>query len=380
MFQPSYWDKSEILDDIDVCIIGSGIVGLSAACHLAKSNSKLRILVLERGPLPYGASTRNAGFACYGSPGEIIDDLTHESRDIVYSRIEERYLGIQKLRSLFTDNQLDYREFGGYEIFKNNDQAEFQKCTDQLDNLNQELHSIFKKNIFEHVTGDLSNIGINNMHSAIRINIEGQLNAGKMMRSFINLATSLNVRIMNGIEVGKVIPESDRTTITTKNGFEINSKSCIIAVNGFAKQFLPDLDVAPARAQVLVTEPVANLKLKGTYHYNKGFTYFRNIGNQILIGGGRDLDINGETTTELDTTAKIQDHLESFLNTHLLPGNLKVDIDHRWSGIMGVGNSKTPVVKEVNQGMFCAVRLGGMGVAIGCTAGEKVANLALQRF
>jgi glycine/D-amino acid oxidase-like deaminating enzyme len=380
MFQPSYWDKSEILDDIDVCIIGSGIVGLSAACHLAKSNRKLRILVLERGPLPYGASTRNAGFACFGSPSEIIDDLTHESKDEVLVRIDERYCGIQKLRSLFTDKQLDYHEYGGYEIFKSSDQDVFQECTDQLDNLNNELRTIFKKNIFEHVTNDLNEIGIRNMNSAIHINVEGQLNAGKMMRSFINLAVSLNVRIMNGIEVDKVIPQSDRTAITTKNGFEINSKSCIISVNGFAKQFLPDLDVAPARAQVLVTEPIANLKLKGTYHYNKGFTYFRNIGNRILIGGGRDLDIKGETTTELDTTAKIQDHLESFLNTHLIPGNLKVDIDHRWSGIMGVGNSKSPVIREVSQGMFCAVRLGGMGVAIGCTVGEKVANLVLQRF
>ena len=29
-----------------------------------------------------------------------------------------------------------------------------------------------------------------------------------------------------------------------------------------------------------------NLKIKGSFHYEKGYYYFRNIDNRILLGGG----------------------------------------------------------------------------------------------
>ena len=62
----SYWEKTSFFD-YDVIVIGSGIVGLNAAIHLKKSSPALKISVLESGFLPTGASTKNAGFACFGS-------------------------------------------------------------------------------------------------------------------------------------------------------------------------------------------------------------------------------------------------------------------------------------------------------------------------
>ena len=41
---------------------------------------------------------------------------------------------------------------------------------------------------------------------------------------------------------------------------------------------------------------------------------------------------------------------------------------------MGVGNKKTPIVKAVSNNVFCGIRLGGMGVAIGSTIGNELAN------
>ena len=45
---------------------------------------------------------------------------------------------------------------------------------------------------------------------------------------------------------------------------------------------------------------------------------------------------------------------------------------------MGVGNSKQAMVKKLRADLYCAVRLGGMGVAIGCLLGEEVAELMLR--
>ncbi len=52
-------------------------------------------------------------------------------------------------------------------------------------------------------------------------------------------------------------------------------------------------------------------------------------------------------------------------------------VDYKWSGIMGVGTNKTTIVKNISENVVCAVRLGGMGVAIGSLIGEEAANLCL---
>ena len=137
---------------------------------------------------------------------------------------------------------------------------------------------------------------------------------------------------------------------------------------------LTNNEVKPARAQVLITEPIPNLDIKGTFHLDKGYYYFRNINDRILFGGGRNLNYEQETTTEFGQTTQIQNHLEQMLKEIILP-NHDFKIAHRWSGIMGLGTHKKPIVKELSKNVFCGVRLGGMGVAIGSIIGQELADL-----
>ncbi|RME93400.1 MAG: FAD-binding oxidoreductase, partial [Bacteroidetes bacterium] len=111
-YQLSYWEWDSFFRDIDVLIIGSGIVGLSAAINLKEQNTKLRIVVLDRGPLPIGASTRNAGFACFGSLSELEDDLQHSSREDILQLIQLRYEGLQRLRRRYGDEAIGYEALG----------------------------------------------------------------------------------------------------------------------------------------------------------------------------------------------------------------------------------------------------------------------------
>ena len=143
----------------------------------------------------------------------------------------------------------------------------------------------------------------------------------------------------------------------------------IVATNGFANQLLKIKDVMPARAQVLITEPIPSLKFKGTFHYDEGYYYFRNIGNRVLFGGGRNLDFKTETTTDLSLNTKIQQHLELLLKTVILP-KTPFKVEQRWCGIMGVGQIKKPIIKKTSHNIVCAVRMGGMGVAIGSLVGK----------
>lgn len=68
----SYWEKVNFYRP-DIIIVGSGIVGLTAAIAIKKQQPNISVTILERGFLPSGASTKNAGFACFGSISELIE-------------------------------------------------------------------------------------------------------------------------------------------------------------------------------------------------------------------------------------------------------------------------------------------------------------------
>ena len=66
--------------------------------------------------------------------------------------------------------------------------------------------------------------------------------------------------------------------------------------------------------------------------------------------------------------------MEQLLKEVILPDK-EFKIEHRWSGIMGIGSSKNPIVEQLSNHVYCGVRLGGMGVAIGSLIGKELADL-----
>ena len=124
----------------------------------------------------------------------------------------------------------------------------------------------------------------------------------------------------------------------------------------------------------MITKPIPGLKIEGTFHLDKGYYYFRNIDDRILFGGGRNLDFKAEETTDLGQTEIVQQELERLLREVILP-DVPFEVDRRWSGIMGVGSQKKPILKSISNRIHAGVRLGGMGVAIGSQVGRDLADL-----
>lgn len=363
----SYWELKSWFSNVDFTIIGSGIVGLNTAIYLQEKYPKSKILVLEKGLLPNGASTKNAGFACFGSLSEIIDDLNSHSENDVFNLVQKRWEGLQLLRENLGDANIGFRQYGGYELFSNSNNL-FDECIENKEKINQLLKPIFKQNVFS--TCD-NKYGFENVKNNYFFNqYEGQIDTGKMMTTLLKCTHLEGVKILNNVEVTNISNEGE---IQINNDFSFKSNKIIIATNGFSNQFLKE-NLQPARAQVLITKPIENLSIKGTFHLEKGYYYFRNIDNRILLGGGRNLDFKTEETSEFGLTKLIQNKLDDILKTTILP-NQEVEIEHRWSGIMGVGNQKKVIVKQVSNNIYCGVRLGGMGVAIGSLIGKELAEL-----
>lgn len=371
----SYWEIKSWLTNIDYTIVGSGIVGLSCALNLKQRFPKANILVLEKGMIPQGASTKNAGFACFGSLSEILDDLKSHSETEVLELINKRVEGLHVLRKTLGDHHINYQNNGGYELFLENDTALFNQCVSKRESINKMLRPIFKADVFGLKENSFHFKNVKNQYIFNRF--EGQIDTGKMMEALLNKVQSKGIKILNNITVENFSEEANSLNIITSQ-FEFKTSKLLIATNGFASQLMME-KVKPARAQVLITKPIKNLHIKGTFHLDKGYYYFRNIDDRILLGGGRNLDFKGEETTVLNQTALIQNKLEELLRNTILP-NTNFEIEHRWSGIMGVGSrklsgQKKAIVKPLSNGVFCGVRLGGMGIAIGSLVGKELAEL-----
>jgi glycine/D-amino acid oxidase-like deaminating enzyme len=369
----SYWEIKTWLTDIDFTIVGSGIVGLNCALQLKKQYPKSKILILEKGILPQGASTKNAGFACFGSLSEIIDDLQHHSEEEVLQLVRKRVKGLELLRETLGDKNMDFQQIGGYELFLESNSDLYDNCIEQQAAVNTLLQPIFKANIFSLKP---NSFGFKNIKSNYSFNqFEGQIDTGKMMEALLQKVQKTGIKILNNITVETFTEDSNAVKIKTKT-LEFSTTKLLIATNGFASQLISQ-EVKPARAQVLITKPIKDLHIKGTFHLDEGYYYFRNINDRILFGGGRNLDFKTEETSEFGETRLIQNTLEELLKTTILP-NTNFEIDQRWSGIMGVGQQKKAIVKQLSNHVYCGVRLGGMGVAIGSLVGKELADLLHQ--
>ncbi len=372
----SYWEEQSFVH-YDHVIIGAGIVGLSVGIELKKKYPDQAVLVLERGLIPTGASTRNAGFACMGSLTEILDDLQNTKESTVVQIFEWRKRGLEMLRERLGDAKIGYAQNGSHELIA-------EKDLDALGNMeyvNWILKNIAGKPSFRRCDERIADFGFSTSSTAALIENtnEGELHTGKMMRALIEYANKQGVEIRTGADVDKYEESANRVTISLKDRFRktaytLECSTLSLCTNAFTKDLMKKAEATPGRGQILITKPIENLKFKGIFHIDKGYYYFRELDGRILIGGGRNSDISGETTTDFDTSNKIQKLLEQKLSEQIIPG-VKFEVEQRWSGIMAFGETKKPVVQQFTDRVYGAFKMGGMGVALGSYCAKELAAI-----
>jgi glycine/D-amino acid oxidase-like deaminating enzyme len=364
----SIWEKESYLAPRDVVVVGSGLVGLWSAWFLKQARPDLTVTVLEKGLLPSGASTRNAGFACFGSPSEILGDVASMGRDAALSLVEMRFRGLEMTRQLLPASVTGFEPCGGYECFQTHPGA--------LDALNRDLQDITGVYpVFSPADDRMASLGLTGFKHLVYNPLEAALHSGMLVRALTARVQSLGVTFLTGVTVTGWDESPAGVRLRTDRGFSLEAGRILLCTNGFSKDLWP-ADVTPARGQVLVTAPIPGLQLRGTFHYDEGFYYFRHLGDRVLLGGARNQAFDEETTTAPDTSPRIQEALEAFLRDHV-PQAAGVPIDYRWAGIMGMGSEKFPILKALGERVFCAVRLSGVGVAISPLVGSRAAELVL---
>jgi len=371
----SFWEK-ESFQSWDYIVVGGGLVGLSTAIHLKQKQPSAEVLILERGILPSGASTKNAGFACFGSLTELIADIEKMGEDRCLDLVKKRWEGLQLLRKMTGDAAIDFQQNGGFELISDREMD----CLASMDRVNRLLSPFFRQNVYTEDRSLVAKFGFSNKHvrTIVANPFEGQLHTGKMVRELYRKATSLGVHVVTGCEVQShtALNGGVELLVGSVGGGEITFKTRKVAfcTNAFASKYFPQLDIKPGRGLVFVTEPAEKVPFEGVFHMEDGYYYFRNIANRILLGGGRNLDFDGETTADFGINQKILGKLQSLLSEVIVPGS-QFKVDQQWSGIMAFGKTKVPIVEKITDDIAVGVRLGGMGVAIGSLVGQQLGHL-----
>lgn len=372
----SIWEKETFYATQDIIIAGSGFTGLWSAFYLKKYNPHLKITIVDRGIIPTGASTKNAGFACFGSLGEVVHDAATMGTDKMLELVELRFRGLERIRKYFK-KEIDFELCGGYELYGDQDPVSAEQLVHNVDYINSLFKSITgTKKTYRLEDDYISRFGFGKTKHIVKNNLEGYLHSGKLVQALMHKVQAMGVQIFNLTEITSFTGDENVIHFTSSLPFTLSSRKFLICTNAFARELIPEIDIIPARGQVLITTPIQNLPWKGTFHSDEGFYYFRNVGKKVLLGGARNKALKEEETSEMHISGFIQQTLENYLDEVILPGfRGQYSIEQRWAGIMAMGSEKTPIVKEVRPNIFCAVRMSGMGVALAPVVGKQVARL-----
>ncbi len=370
----SYWEKAAFSDPDQSVIIGAGLVGLFTAIECKVYNPSRPVLIIDRAPRPYGASTKNAGFACFGSVSEILSDLDKNDEKSVEDIVSMRYQGLQTLFSHVSPSEIDYQECGGYELFLNADEEAFHNCKNKIDWCND---------LLERACGLQNTYFLEHTHAIktspfplIKNQHEGALNPEKLVCALIRKAHKLGIRFLWGCKVNAINYDTRRLSID--GNIVMPYDKIAICTNAFTRSLIPDINIVPGRNIVGITNPIPGLEIEGCFHYDEGYIYFRNVGNRLLIGGGRNKWPESETTTTFGEPQEIKDFLTLFIQEKLLPSR-SIQMEHWWSGILATADKKEPIIRyDPEKQRVLAVRMGGMGVAISSIVGRKAAKFIMK--
>ena len=372
------------MQDADCIVIGAGLIGLLTALEWRDANPDDTIMVLERGLLPNGASSRNAGFACFGSLTELLSDIDAVGTQATAALVAQRWRGLARLRARVGDAAMAFENFGGYELLTESQLP----ALAQLAAVNALLQPLFGADVFELDGPGLASRGFGSqIRTLVQNRFESQIHSGKLMRALAKQAAISGIEIHTGASV-EAIDDGDGTvelqvrashaavesSLPKGPSLRFRAPRVAICTNGLTAALLPASGITPARGQIIVTEPIADLAWRGCHHFDEGFYYFRNVGNRVLLGGARNRDFDGERSTDLVTTDLIQGTLQTMLEQVILPGR-SVRIEHRWAGLMGFTVDKQPIVQKVSPRVVLGFGCNGMGVALGADIAARTAAL-----
>ncbi len=359
--------------EVEVAVVGAGITGIGTAYRLKRAGVD-DLAVLERRSVCSGASGRNAGFVMAVAPENFppTDDALER---VAATRIWKFTAENQRLlEETIADLRLDvgYRKLGSLGLA-----ARAEEWTWILASTEVAREAGLGVEIVDRQ--DLPGEYLRQTyHGGAWYPKNAEIHPGLLVRGVADQLSRDGVPIFERSPVTSMETDGGRFLLRC-NGRVVRAQSVILATNAYTAELAPGIgrSITPTRGQVLCTAALARQVAPCPVYANDGFQYWRQLSDgRLLVGGWRDLDFEGERGVDERLHADIQARLTSVAEA--LAGD-PVEIEYRWSGIMGFTPDRRPLVGLVSRDpdlLICA-GFSGHGLAMGWMAASQAVEILL---
>ena len=352
----------------DVCVIGGGFTGLSAALNLAEQGMDVVLLEAER--IGFGASGRNGGLIGSGQRGDLLEmerQFGYERSRLFWDFAEAAKTEIRH-RVATHDIDCDLQDGQVEGVHKKRYVGQSEEYATALAERYDYPHcrALSRKETREMIATDDF---LEGLHDSQAMTIHPLNYALGLARA----ARQAGVQIFENSRVLDYT-RTDPATIRTKSG-EVDASYLVLACNGYLGKLEPRVagKIMPINNFVIATEPLGQERARdlingrfGVHDTRFVVNYFRlSDDHRLLFGGGE----NYRPGFPKDIAKFVRSHM-----LKLFPQLDDVRIDYAWGGTLSVTVNRLPHVGRLKPNLFFAQGYSGHGISTANFAGKIIAE------
>jgi sarcosine oxidase subunit beta len=348
-----------------VVIIGGGVMGTSAAFHLAEAG--VEVVLVERAELGSGSTSRAAG------------GIRAQFSDALNVQIAQRSLDAFREFGARPGWEIDFKQVGYlFVLSRAADVAMFERHVAL-----QNEHGVPSRMLTEAEARTLCPLldGDDILAAAFSPD-DGHVTPEAVVQGYAFAARSLGAEIRVGCEVIDIDTAGGEISEVVTNRGSVRTNVVICAAGAWSRRCGQmvglELPVTPLRRQVLFTEPIADLPpaLPFTIDFESSF-YFHRKGPGLLMGMS---DPNEQPGFSVETTDDWVPGLVEVASRRA-PRIAEVGIRGGWAGLYEVSPDHNAIIGEAPSPsrFIYATGFSGHGFLQGPAVGEILRDLVLQR-
>ena len=352
--------------DVDVCVIGAGLAGLTVAREVAQRGWS--VAVLEAGHVAWAASGRNLGFVLPGFSENIDNIVERVGLDHAKQLWALSEQGLDYVRRTILDTQMPGVDLinGWLHVSKTNNTGELRTEVERMRWLGADVEFWPAARVREQLHSP-------HYFDAVHYRQAFHIDPYNYALGLAALAEKAGARIFEDTPAVSLDPAGVRKRIVTPAG-RVRAAQVVLAGNIHLGALMPKLaaTLLPVTTYVMVTQPIGEI-LHEVVRYRGAVSDTNRADNHYRIVGGDRLQWSGRMRAWEANPRFVARGLANDIR-RTFPGLGKIESAHLWRGTLGRTVHRMPQIGEIERGVWIASGFGGHGLNTSALGGELVAR------